>query len=183
MLLILRPFRVGHLISAGTQQGTVREIGLFTTIMITNDLVLVSIPNSEIFSGVITNYTGERLRRVTFNVPVDYFNDLDRVEKVITDTLLANKLVIKDPAPSTVVAELQEYSVTMTARAFVRSPDYWTAFYELQKNVQKALRDHNVLIAVSRQAAVVRNESANGITAAPPAKEAAPPPASWRRNA
>ena len=126
MILVLRPFRVGHFISAGGQMGTVREIGLFTTLIITRDLVFVSIPNSAVFGGVITNYTGERLRRVTFQVPVDYFNDIERVEKLITETLAANRLVIKDPAPSTVVAELQEYAVLLKARAYVRSPDYWT---------------------------------------------------------
>jgi small conductance mechanosensitive channel len=187
MILILRPFRVGHFISAGGQQGTVREIGLFTTMMITRDLVFVSVPNASIFGSVITNYTGERLRRVTFNVPVDYFNDLDAVEKLITGTLAASKLVIKDPAPTTVVAELQEYAVVLKARAYVRSPDYWTARYGLQKDVQRALREHDVLIAVTRQAAVNRNEAASGITSAEPEEESrpapAPAPASWRKGA
>ena len=183
MILVLRPFRVGHFIATAGQQGTVREIGLFTTMIITRDLVFVSIPNASIFGAVITNYTGERLRRVTFNVPVDYFNDLDQVEKLITDTLAASKLVIKDPAPSTVVAELQEYAVILKARAYVRSPDYWTALYGLQKEVQRALRSHDVLIAVTRQAAVNRNEAASGITSAEGLEKSPPPPAAWRKNA
>jgi small conductance mechanosensitive channel len=183
MILVLRPFRVGHFISAGGQQGTVREIGLFTTMLITRDLVFVSIPNAAIFGSVITNYTGERLRRVTFTVPVDYFNDLDAVEKIVTDTLAASKLVIKNPAPSTVVAELQEYAVVLKARAHVRSPDYWAALYGLQKDVQRALREHDVLIAVTRQAAVNRNEAASGITTAEPDEKRPPARAGWRKGA
>jgi len=183
MILVLRPFRVGHFISTAGQQGTVREIGLFTTIIITQDLVFVSIPNASIFGAVITNYTGERLRRVTFTVPVDYFNDLDQVEKLITATLSASKLVINDPAPTTVVAELQEYAVVLKTRAYVRSPDYWAALYGLQKDVQRALREHNVLIAVSRQAAVNRTEAAGGIITAEPEEKVSAAPAHWRKGA
>jgi small conductance mechanosensitive channel len=160
MLLVLRPFRVGHFVQAGGQQGTVREIGLFTTLMITRDGVYVSIPNSAIFGVTVINYTRERLRRVTFTVPVDWVNDLNRVEKTITDALRANALVLQEPGPSTVVLELQEYTVVMRARAHVRSADYWKALYSLQKDVKAALDRANILSAVTRQAAVTRAEPA-----------------------
>jgi len=166
MLLVLRPFRVGHYIAAAGQTGTVREIGLFTTLITTRDLVFVSIPNSSVFGGVITNYTGERLRRVKFDVPVDYFNDLAKVEKAMLEVIAASKLVINDPAPSVVVSELREYAVVMTARAYVRSPDYWQAFYGLQREVKDALDKAGILIAVARQAAVIRNEPQSKINTA-----------------
>jgi small conductance mechanosensitive channel len=167
MLLVLRPFRVGHYINAAGQTGTVREIGLFTTLITTRDLVFVSIPNSAVFGGVITNYTGERLRRVKFSVPVDYLNDLVKVEKTLLEALTANKLVVKDPAPSVVVSELREYAVQITARAYVRSPDYWQAFYGLQREVKDAMDKADILIAVTRQAAVIRNEPQSKVTIPP----------------
>jgi small conductance mechanosensitive channel len=158
MLLVLRPFRVGHFVQIAGQQGTVREIGLFTTLMITRDGVFVSIPNSAIFGALVINYTRERLRRVTFTVPVDWVNDLDMVESTIVAALAANPHVLKDPPPSAVVFELQEYAVMMRARAHVRSPDYWKALWSLQKDVKIALDKAKVLPAVPRQAAIVRNE-------------------------
>jgi small conductance mechanosensitive channel len=159
MLLVLRPFRVGHFVDvAGGKQGTVREIGLFTTLMTTRDGVYVSIPNSEIFGAVTVNYTRERLRRVTFKVPVDWVNDLELVEQTITEALAANDFVMKEPAPSTVVHELQDYAVVMRARAYVRSPDYWRALWSLQKGVKAALDKAKVLPAVPRQAAITRSE-------------------------
>jgi small conductance mechanosensitive channel len=159
MLLVLRPFRVGQFVEiASGRQGTVREIGLFTTLLITRDGVYVSIPNSEIFGAVVINYTRERVRRVTFTVPVDWVNDLDLVEKTILDALRAHELVLTDPAPSAVVAELQEYAVQMRARAYVRSPDYWRALWALQKDVKIALDKAKVLPAVPRQAPIVRTE-------------------------
>ena len=124
MLLVLRPFRVGHFVLAGGQSGTVCEIGLFTTIMTTRDLVYISVPNSAVWSGVIANYTREPLRRIKFDIPVDFINDLDKVEKTIIDALEANPHVLKAPEPWVGVSELREYTVVMAARCCVRSQDY-----------------------------------------------------------
>lgn len=157
MLLILRPFRVGHFVEiAGGRQGTVREIGLFTTLITTRDLYYVSIPNSAIFGATILNYTREPMRRVKFNVPVDFVNDLDEVEKVILTAVTANDDVSKSPPPSVVVNELQEYAVVMTVRAYARSMDYWKTLYALQKSVKTALDKAEIQIAVTRQAVAVR---------------------------
>ena len=172
MLLILRPFRVGQFVQIAGQSGTVREIGLFTTILVTRDMNYLSLPNSAIFGGLIINYSRERLRRVSFDVPVDHANDIDKVEKTILDAVNAQKLVMQDPAASVVVASLQEYAVVMRARAFVRTPDYWQALYAMQKAVKIALARDGVLLAVPRQAAVIRNEPLSPATA-PPQKEAA----------
>jgi small conductance mechanosensitive channel len=167
MLLVLRPFRVGHFIEAAGQSGTVREIGLFTTLVTTRDLVYVSIPNSAIFSGVALNYTREPVRRVRFAVIVDIANDLDKVAHVIEQALAANAYALGSPAPSAVVEQLQEYSVVVTARAYVKSPDYWAALHAMQKEVKTALAEAGILFAANRQAPVVRNEPASAITAPP----------------
>ena len=164
MLLVLRPFRVGHFVEIGGQQGTVREIGLFTTLLTTRDLVYVSIPNSAIFGAVAINFTREPVRRVKFSVPVDMVNDLDKVEKVIVAALSANRFAVKSPPPTAVVQALQEYGVLMTARAHVKSNDYWAGLYSMQKDVKAALDEAGVLIAVTRQAVAVRNEPQSPIT-------------------
>jgi len=172
MLLILRPFRVGQFVEvAGGRQGTVREIGLFTTLIITRDGVYVSIPNSAIFGAVAINFTRERTRRVVFAVPVDWVNDLESVEQAITKALAANELVLKDPPPSAIVFELQEYAVVLRARAHVRSPDYWNALYSLQKQVKTALDQANILPAVNRQAPVTRMEPAGPGNSTPDVKD------------
>lgn len=169
MLLVLRPFRVGHFVQIGGQSGTVREIGLFTTIMSTRDLVYVSVPNSAVFSGVITNYTREPLRRIKFTLPVDPVNDLSTVEKVIVEALRSDSHVAKAPEPWVGVAELGDYAVTLAARCFVRSEDYWRALPSVQKTVKDALDRAGILIAVPRQAPAVRLEPAvTKNTPAPP---------------
>lgn len=160
MLLILRPFRVGHFVEiAGGRQGTVREIGLFTTLITTRDLYYISIPNSAIFSATVINYTRLPTRRLKFDVPVDIVNDLSKVETAILSAVAANTNVLKTPSPSAVVKELQEYAVLMTVRAYVRSEDYWKTLYALQRAVKDALDGAGILIAVPRQAPITRAET------------------------
>ena len=164
MLLILRPFRVGHFVEVDGRSGTVREIGLFTTIIVTRDHVYVSMPNAAIFGAVVVNYTRERLRRVTFTVPVDRANDFAAVEAAILKAVAANTLVLKEPPPSAVIDALQEYSAIMKVRAFARSNDYWQALYALRRDVSMALNADGVLLPVTRQAPVVRNEPLSALT-------------------
>ncbi|HUS10957.1 MAG TPA: mechanosensitive ion channel domain-containing protein [Pyrinomonadaceae bacterium] len=158
MLLVLRPFRVGHFVEVAGKSGTVREIGLFTTLLTTRDLTYVSIPNSAIFGSIVINFTREPLRRVEFRVPVDITNDLSQVQKAIVRALAADSHSVKEPGVSCGVLELQEYAVVMFARAFVPSNDYWRALPSLQKSVKDALDQEQILHPVNRQAAMVRTE-------------------------
>jgi len=169
MLLILRPFRVGHFVQVAGQSGTVREIGLFTTLLTTRDLVYVSIPNSAIFGSISINYTREPLRRVEFRVPVDITNDLSQVQQVIARALAADSHSVKEPGVSCGVLELQDYAVIMFARAFVPSNDYWRALPSLQKSVKDALDQEQILHPVNRQAAMMRNEPQSPANTPPPA--------------
>jgi small conductance mechanosensitive channel len=177
MLLVLRPFRVGHFIQAGGVSGTVREIGLFTTLLITRDLVYVSVPNSSIWSGVITNYTREPLRRITFCVPVDIVNDMDKVEKAIMAGVTNDGHALKAPAPWVGVDSIQEYTVQMRVRCYVRSEDAWRALASLQRSVITSVVQAGILTAVTRQAPVVRNEPDTRWT------RIAPPPSEEHREA
>jgi small conductance mechanosensitive channel len=178
MLLVLRPFRVGQYVLVGGISGTVQEIGLFTTILTTRDLVYVSVPNSAVWSGVITNYTREPLRRISFTLPVDFANDLDHVEKTILDALEGNAHALKTPEPSAGVSDLQEYAVRISVNCCVRSEDYWKALPSIQKDVKAALDREHILIAVTRQAVAARNEPETPLNRATPAG-----PSSSRRQA
>lgn len=177
MLLVLRPFRVGHFVEiAGGKQGTVREIGLFTSIIINRDGVYISIPNSEIFGALTINYTRERLRRVNVIVPVDWANDVDKVEKILLETIAANPLVLAEPPPSVVLHEIGEYAMLMRSRAHVRSPDYWRAKWSLHKEIKIALDKAGVLPAGNRQAPIVRNEPITSVNKPPEIEAAGAPP-------
>jgi len=161
MILLLRPFRIGDAVTvtAQNQSGTVREIGLFTTILVSADLAVVWIPNSQIFSNVIVNTSREPNTRINFTVAVDYANDIDAAMKIIMDVVSADARVLKDPPPATGVQELKENAVELLVRCWVHNADGEAARFALQKAIRDRFRDAAIAIPVRRQLATAQSET------------------------
>ena len=156
MLLLLRPFRIGDFIEANGQGGTVREIGLFTTVMTSPDLIYVSIPNSQIFNGTILNYSHEPTRRINFTVGIDYSDEIDKAQAIIQGVLDADPRVLKDPAPMVPVGALGASSVDLIVRCWVCTGDYWSVLFDLQKAVKLALDAGGITIPFPQRVVTMR---------------------------
>jgi len=165
MLLILRPFKIGDWITVTTvnQAGSVREIGLFTTIIIGADQSYVSLPNSTIFSSPIVNASREPLSRLNFNVAVDATSDIDAALKIITDTLNTDQRILKVPPPATGVVSLKEYSVELLVRCWVHNADGEAVTFDLQKSIRDRFRRAGIAMPARRQisASAPQSVSAN----------------------
>jgi small conductance mechanosensitive channel len=164
MLLLLRPFHIGETIeiygTAGTL-GTVREVGLFRTVVVTRDNIQLSIPNSSIFSAIIANHSREPLRRIDIHVSIDRINDIGKAEEIVVEALSSNPLVVKEPAPTSGVQSVEEYAVVLLARCWVNNTDQFRAPFMLRKIVQDRLQAGGVSIPVTRQAPATRTEDAD----------------------
>jgi small conductance mechanosensitive channel len=158
MLLVLRPFRVGDTILTAGQSGTVREIGLFTTALISDDLAYVSIANAAIFGGVILNKSREPTRRINFIVSIDFANEIDSAQKIVLDVLRSDPRVFDSPPPQTGIAALHECAVDIVVRCWVRNADYEPALFAVQKAVKDRFHAACIGIPTRRQAATARAE-------------------------
>lgn len=158
MLLALRPFRVGDAIQAGGQSGTVREIGLFTTILVSDDLAYVSIPNAAIFGGVIVNNSREPNRRINFIVSIDFSNEIDIAQKIVLDVLRSDPRVLESPPPVTGVAALHEYAIDIVVRCWVRNADNEAVLFSVQKTIKDRFHAAGIAIPARRQTATARAE-------------------------
>ena len=140
MLLLLRPFRIGdYVVVSSNIGGTVREIGLFATILITPDMVFVSVPNSQIFGSAITNYSCEATRRVNIIVGIDYEDDIDKAQTILLDIMKSDPRVLPDPAPIAPVNDLGASSVNLVARCFVPNAVYWDVYFDMTKAIKQRL--------------------------------------------
>jgi len=139
MLLVLRPFRVFEKIKAADVVGTVREIGLFRTEIVTDNGNYVSIPNATIFSGTIINMSREKTRRTNFTVEVDRGEDLDRVREGILECLALETRVLKTPAPTVEVEALGPISTTLTIQVWLANRDFGAALSDVKKQVRHTL--------------------------------------------
>jgi small conductance mechanosensitive channel len=144
MLLVLRPFRVYDKIKVTDSLGTVREIGLFRTELITDEGSYISIPNATIFSATITNLSRESRRRTDFNIEIDRSENIDAVQKTVLECLDREPRVLKTPAPTVQVESLGPVSTILSVRAWVENRDFLATLSDMKKRVRHGLETAGV---------------------------------------
>ncbi|MEL6126237.1 MAG: mechanosensitive ion channel domain-containing protein [Pseudomonadota bacterium] len=133
MLLVFRPFKIGDFIDAAGQSGTVAEISLFTTELTTPDNVQIIVPNGDIWSSAITNYSHHETRRVDLTFGVAYDADLRQVEEVLQELIEADTRIHDAPEPFVKVAALGDSAVEFVVRVWCESEDYWGVKFDLTR--------------------------------------------------
>lgn len=135
IILLFKPYKVGDYIESQGVGGTVKEIQIFHTILLTADNKNIYIPNGSLSSGVVTNIGREPTRRVEWTFGVDYGSDYEQVKRVIESVLAQDARILNDPAPFIALSALADSSVNVVVRAWVKSPDYWGVFFDTNKAI------------------------------------------------
>lgn len=144
MLVFFRPFRAGDFIEAAGISGTVESIRIFNTVIKTGDNRVVTVPNSLIYGGTITNFSAETTRRIDLVIGISYDDDVQRAKELIADVLNSEERVLDEPAPTIMLLELGDSSVNIAVRPWVKSSDYWPTRGALLERI-KALLEANGL--------------------------------------
>lgn len=139
MLVLFRPFTKGDFVEAGGTSGTVHEVGIFTTVLNTPDNRRVIVPNGQITTDTITNYSAYDTRRIDLIIGVGYGDDLKTAREVIDKTIRGHEKVLDDPEPAILVMELADSSVNFAVRPWVKASDYWVVRSELMEQIKDAL--------------------------------------------
>ncbi|APQ15867.1 mechanosensitive ion channel family protein [Maribacter hydrothermalis] len=139
LLMIFKPYRIGDLVEAQGVLGSVKEIEIFTTKLITPQNKLAIVPNGAMANGNIINYTAEGKMRVDTTVGVDYGSNLQKTKEALLAMLVANPKVLKDPAPSVNVSELADSSVNLAVRPYCKPEDYWDVYFATIEGTKEAL--------------------------------------------
>jgi small conductance mechanosensitive channel len=146
MLLVLKPFRVGEFITAGSVSGTIVEIGLFATEVKMLDGVYVLAPNSELWNTPVTNYTRNPQRRNDLTIGIGYGDDIDLARKILLDITEEDQRVLSDPAPEAFVVELGDNAVSVTARYWTMTSNWWETRLDLTKAAKLAFDRNGISI-------------------------------------
>ena len=136
MFMLFQPFRLGELVDTNGVTGTVKEIQFFSTVLVTGDNKEITIPNSKIQGNNLVNYTRLGRLRVDFVFGVSYADDLRKVKEVLHEILAADPRVLADPAPNIFVQALDDSSVNIAARPWVKSEDYWSLQWDIPERVK-----------------------------------------------
>ena len=150
MILLFHPFRVGDYIETSEIAGTVKEVNVLYTVVITPDNKRVTVPNGSLTNTAITDYSAETRRRVDIVFSAAYASDIDKVKTVILDTANAHEKVLQDPAPEARLKAQSASSLDFQLRAWCAPDDYWDVFFDLNESVKKAFDQNDIEIPFSQ---------------------------------
>ncbi|MBR6772633.1 MAG: mechanosensitive ion channel family protein [Clostridia bacterium] len=153
MILVFRPFGIGDYVSAAGAEGSVKEITVFYTKLITPDNKLITVPNGSLMNANVTNFSSEPTRRVDIPVTVAFGTDT----AVVTDVMLAaaaDPRVIAEPAPAVVQTNATDLGREITLRVWCNNEDYWAVRFDVTERVFVGLSEKNIKPATSRVSVV-----------------------------
>lgn len=151
LMIVFRPFKVGHFIEGAGATGIVEEIHIFTTQLRTPDNKTVIIPNAKLMGDNIINYSAKDTRRVDLVVGVSYTDDLQKVKQVLQDIVKKDSRILQDPASMIAVKELADSSVNFVVRLWVKTEDYWDVYFDTTENVKKRFDAEGISIPFPQQ--------------------------------
>jgi small conductance mechanosensitive channel len=137
MLIIFKPFKVGDFVEAAGISGVVEIIRIFNTQLRTGDNREIIVPNSQIYGGIITNFSARETRRIDLVIGIGYEDDIQAAKQTLEGILQAEERVLNDPAPVILVSELGESSIDLAVRPWVTSADYWNVRSDLLETIKR----------------------------------------------
>ncbi|MCR5235421.1 MAG: mechanosensitive ion channel [Lachnospiraceae bacterium] len=148
LILLTKPFRIGDyvMVSGISAEGTVDEIGMFYTRLMTVDNRSIVVPNSVMSNTTVTNVTFYDVRKLEVIVGVSYSSDIDRVKQVLSDLLDREEFVVHDKEKQIFVSGLNTSSIDMGMRFFVKKSEYWASKWQILEDIKKTFDENNIEI-------------------------------------
>jgi len=144
MILIYRPYDVGDVVEIAKVAGTVKEMSMVSTTMLSFNNEKLIIPNNSIWGSLIRNITSESTRRVDLVFKVSFDADIDQLERIFREEVNAVSAVLSEPAPSIELHKQHETHLEFIVRPWVNTADYWSTYWGLNKSIQKRMDKEGV---------------------------------------
>jgi small conductance mechanosensitive channel len=140
-LIILRPFQVGDSIEVGGISGTVKEIGIFATTLVTPDNVVTFVGNNKVFSGNILNYTANPYRRVDLTLQLAEQADHRAAMELARRTVAGIDNVLTEPAPVVAMLDSNMAGPVLAVRPFTNDSHYWQVYFDANRRLREAFAE------------------------------------------
>ncbi|MBQ6626213.1 MAG: mechanosensitive ion channel family protein [Ruminococcus sp.] len=151
LLLVTHPFVTGDYIEIGSYSGTVKEIDIIQTTLITTDNKNIIIPNGLLSSDEVVNYTKEPHRRVDITVSISYDNDVELAKKSVLKAAASDKRVLDTPAePFVRVTGYSDSSVDLIVKLWCKTEDYWDVYYNMIEKIRECFKEDGIEIPYQR---------------------------------
>jgi small conductance mechanosensitive channel len=160
LLLAFKPIRVGDYIESNGKEGTVAEIGIFMTRLLTVDNKTVYLPNGPLANSNITNFSQQPLRRLDLVFSIGYGDDIPKAKKILETVIREDERFLDEPEPVVGVLTLGDSSVDLAFRPWIKKEDYWPAYFETLQKVKTMFDEQGITIPFPQTEFHIASESA-----------------------
>ncbi len=157
MLLLFKPFKIGDYVEVSGESGTVLEISVVYTVILTADNKRITVPNGTLTNSVIKNYSAEELRRVDMTFSTAYDCDIEKTKKIIEEIIANHPLTLENPASLVRLSEHGQNALTYTARAWCKNENYWDVKFDITEQVKKEFDKEGIEIPYPQMDVHVKN--------------------------
>lgn len=147
LILMFKPYKVGDFVDVQGFSGTVKEIQIFHTILLTTDNRTIIMPNSVATGNSLINVSKQDIRRVDWSVSIDYGEDFENAKQVISNLLESNSMILTNPEYTIVLGKMADSSIDITVRGWCNADDYWTVFFWFNENIYKTFNEKGISFA------------------------------------
>ncbi len=158
IIMLFKPFHTDDYITTPMGDGTVEDIGIFYTRLVTADNIVINIPNSALSNSTVSNLCAKDTRRVDIQLTIAYGADIDLAKKVLLASAESHDLVLRDPMPSVFVTEQADSAIKLTLRLWTARENYWTVKYDLTEDTKKAFDRFEIEIPFPQLDVHVKND-------------------------
>ena len=155
--MLLRPFTTGDWVETGGVSGTIREVGLFTTIIDTFDNVYVSIPNSSIWNSTITNHSHYETRRIDVDIGIHYDTNLELASEVLLRLAEDKRVINKPKEPQFLVMKYDDSSIVVRLRLSAHTNDWYALYTDSMQKIKPALDEAGIEIPYPHRVITSKN--------------------------
>ncbi len=149
IILIFKPYKVGDWVEVQEKFGKVEDIQIFNTIVSTPGKKVLIIPNGEVISGIVTNFSKKGVIRMELNVTMPYEESFPKVKEIIMKELIAIDKVLNDPKPEIGIETFESHNIVLAVRPYVIPDDYWEVYYAAYEKIKAAFSANDIRVAYS----------------------------------
>lgn len=139
LILLFKPFKVGDFIESIDKTGTVEEISILQTVLLTPDMRTIILPNGSVFNNPIINFSKHGIRRVEIAIGIGYEDDFDKAKETLLQVLKNEPLMIDEKGYTLEINEFGDNSVNLAMYGYTKTENYLTAKWKLNNATKKAL--------------------------------------------
>lgn len=139
LILLFKPFKVGDFIESIDKTGTVEEISILQTVLLTPDMRKIILPNGSVFNNPIVNFSEHGIRRVEIEVGISYDDDFDRAKEVLLQVLKDEPLILEEKGYILEINQFGDNSVNLAMYGYTETKNYLSAKWKLNSATKKAL--------------------------------------------